>query len=502
MVVGELLVALGFKVDKGSLAFANRTIGSIRRAALGLGAVFGLKGLGQAMFGFNAELENSRVQIAGMLAQVKHTTLASELDTAAKAVDNLNKRATELPGSTMDYIKVLKQISYPVLKAGGDMAQLEELTVGVAQAAKAVDTDIGTASRNILRALSGNVQSRDLVTRRLVESSGMELKAFKELTKSDPKKALEVLVRGAKKVQETGEALGKTTSGQLEQLRDRVTKFLARVGESAFGGIKQALTDINAWWKRNEKDIEAFADRLGSGLRAVFDFFAEGGDEAKAVLITLGVLAGIFAINMLLAAAPILLIAATVGLIAYGLLKLLGLSDDLGDMWRDGADGAEDLALTSDNLANRLEAGLQAAGERIKKVLGDAWDAAGLKVEEFVDRNAFWMGSGSLLWSHDQKAKREGGRKWGDLMMEAPTVNNPRGGGRYLGDPGLDVAENGRTAYGPGAFGGSSEKGINVTVGDIHISGVSDEKRMADIMSGEFATVLRRTLAAQNGGGK
>jgi hypothetical protein len=97
--------------------------------AAGLGAAFGVRGLGKALVGFNANVETAKNSIASMMAFAKGSTVVSELENASKLYDGLRKRAAELPGSTAEYVAMLAQLAQPLSKAGASLDAMEDVTV-------------------------------------------------------------------------------------------------------------------------------------------------------------------------------------------------------------------------------------------------------------------------------------------------------------------------------------------------------------------------------------
>ena len=158
---------MGIRKD-GTWSQANSWIGGLGKAALGVAAFFGVKGIGKAMFGFNAMLETSKNQVAEMLAIARKSTLAEQFDEASAAVDKLNDLATKLPGTTEDYINTFKMISGPVLSAKGSMQDLLDITVSTQAFAKLTGRDWATASREIQRGIDGTSRVTDRIDRKSV----------------------------------------------------------------------------------------------------------------------------------------------------------------------------------------------------------------------------------------------------------------------------------------------------------------------------------------------
>jgi hypothetical protein len=87
--VAELFGTLGLRMDKAAWARADSalertqlSLSSLARLAAGAFAGFSVGSAIKSGIAFNATLEDTRNQIAGMLSLAKHTDLADQLETA------------------------------------------------------------------------------------------------------------------------------------------------------------------------------------------------------------------------------------------------------------------------------------------------------------------------------------------------------------------------------------------------------------------------------------
>lgn len=302
MNVGDLFVTLGLKKDAASFSQASSWIGSISRMALGLGAAFGIGGLGKAMFGFNSSLEDAKIQIATMMGISRKSSVASNFQEASRAVEDLRKLATKLPGTTEDYVNVLKQVSGPIISAKGSYQDLLDITVGTYNFSKMVrGGDWRTASREVYRAIEGTSRVTDITVKKMVEAAGMSWEQFRAIDKSNKHLREQVLLRGAnsQQLKDYLKLQENTFSGQKEQLGDRIRNFLAKIGEGAMKSMTGGMKDINAWLEKNEKDVERIAIAIGEKLVAAFKavgevlkFLWEHSDQVKDVLTTIAIILG------------------------------------------------------------------------------------------------------------------------------------------------------------------------------------------------------------------
>lgn len=227
-----------------------------------------------AMISFNAAVEDSKNQIAGMLALTKKTHLSDELATADTLMGNLQRRAATLPGTTAEYVSMLSNITRPIVDAKLSMQDLEDITVNSVVAAKALSVDAGAAARDIDQALRGQYHSVDQFTGKVLGSIGYEgeagRKKYNALTKE--KRATE-LKRAITQPQitELAEAQGKSFNGVMSTLKDATEQFLAKVGLPLFKRLGETIRDINAWLDKNAAKVQMVADAVGGALRWAFD---------------------------------------------------------------------------------------------------------------------------------------------------------------------------------------------------------------------------------------
>lgn len=260
-----------------------------------------MAGLGKAMFGLNAEMQTATVQLAGMAAIAKKTSIADQMSAAADAVEHLSKRTVDLPGTLKEYATLAKQIALPIMKAGGDWQKLEDITVSTMTAMKIKDVDVGTAARSIMRLFNGSGLQKDRVSQFYADMLGMSVKQLNVLGKTNKQELLRrlYLVSQSKFIKEYNEAQNKTFAGQKEELGERAQRFFARIGKGLFEQLTGGLTSINDWLKNNEERVNAFADSIAGALVSAFramgsaiGFLVENWDTVKDVLTVIAVLIG------------------------------------------------------------------------------------------------------------------------------------------------------------------------------------------------------------------
>ncbi len=335
--VASLFARLGLNVDKGAWGKGNKAIDGMKSALGGLALYFGGKFLGKSLLGFNSTVEDTKNQIAGMLALSKKTNLSDEAANAEMLYANLQKRAASLPGTTAEYAQMLGMLTQPVTAAGLGLQELEDLTVNAVVAAKGLGVNWEVAARDIDQALRGQFKSVDQLTGKLLSSMGYAGEAGRAKFNALSAKQRASVVKAAltqKQIAQLAEAQGKTFSGRLSTLQDAAQQFLGKVGKALFGALGSTIDRVTTWIAENQQAIEDVANTIGTVLAAAFaavseaiGFFIEHSDLAKAILIALAIVATAFGVAAaaawIAATWPLLLLIAGLAAIVYAVMDVI-----------------------------------------------------------------------------------------------------------------------------------------------------------------------------------
>jgi hypothetical protein len=345
MQVGALFVSLGIRVDKSSLANAQRSISSVRSMLLSLGAAVAGGGLLRSMVGFNVEVESTRLNIQTMLSLAEKTSLADQANAAATAYEDLRKRASELPGSTIEYVQAFAKLVYPLRTAGVSLQKIQDLTVATVVAAKSGlgGATVKTAITDVLQGVEGRFSTVDFFLKALLEPLGYVgtrgRARFKALSKEQRAAVLQEAL-SQKAIVESAMAQSQSLAGVWDKARESLLQFLGRVGLPLFNALKDALRSLNAWAARNQATLQSLATTIGSVVagafevvRSVIQWFAEHGDATRALLVGLLVLVGAVAARAsaawIAARGPMLAAWALVSVGVYIFEKLSGILGDI-----------------------------------------------------------------------------------------------------------------------------------------------------------------------------
>lgn len=252
---------------------AKRASGVFGRLGVAVVGAFGARAAGKALIGFNSTVEDTKNQIAGMLALSKKTDLSAQVGTAERLYGRLQQRAKSLPGTTQEYVQMLGMLTQPLSSAGATLKEMEDLTVNAVVGAKALGISWDVAARDIDQALRGQYHSVDQFTGKILGSmgySGEEGRAkFNAMDSGKRKEVLQAALM-QKQLTQLAAAQGGSFSGMLSTLQDTVQMFLGKVGAPLFRVITNELKQWNGWIEANGDKIDEMATKLGHGLVAGF----------------------------------------------------------------------------------------------------------------------------------------------------------------------------------------------------------------------------------------
>ena len=160
------------------LAKTSKSAGGLgrqfKRLAAGAGAYFGIRAGVKHLIGFNASMEQAKIQMTGMIQLSTRMDQAAASSQAIKLVDTLQQKAKLSVGTTKDMVDMASLITRPVLAAGIGMDKLADFTAQAVVASRAFGIESGMAARDIEAALMGQLRSVDRFSRALLERRQLE----------------------------------------------------------------------------------------------------------------------------------------------------------------------------------------------------------------------------------------------------------------------------------------------------------------------------------------
>jgi hypothetical protein len=239
------------------------------RMAGAAGAAFGVRAAAKSLIGFNASMEQSKIQIQGML------TLGGKMDTAmanskaTKLFKDLQTHAKASVGTTKDMVDMAALIARPVMAAGLGMKDLGDFTAQAVVASKAFGIQSDMAARDIESAMMGQLRSVDRFSRNLLEPLGFVgeegRKVFNELgAAARAAKLKEALASPA--IAEMAKQQAASFDGVLSTFQDGLQMALGTVGKPLFAALTEEIKSWSVWMEKNKHTLDKMGKSIGSGL--------------------------------------------------------------------------------------------------------------------------------------------------------------------------------------------------------------------------------------------
>ena len=426
MALREILVELGFKVDKKGQATAQRGLDNLKKAATALAAVFATGALAKAFTGLTEELRvaGDRIdkvsQKIGVNAQALQE-LRFAADQTGVAEENLNmalqrfsRRSAEAAKGTGVALKTFQQLNIRLTDSAGKLRPVEDLLSDVSAGMQRTKDDSerlrlaftlfdsrGAALVNTLKEGPEVLAAYRQQARELGGVMDDEMiKAAVELT--DAQSRLDLALRGVKIV------LGK----ELLPVVTATTDFMTRFAKSARGPLRKGLDVLN-------DSIELMGTIIKGAFRPFSDFLRAMTESAKKATVLSDKLAEVVDVSKILTAlfaalglaalaagAKIVvawLIALAPALIFFALLAAVGVAivavaEDLIRMGTEGegvfatlADGVQDLIDKHGDLGIAIGEVLDTALRAWLEFFGLTSDEADEWIDNLTDTlNDFW----------------------------------------------------------------------------------------------------------------
>lgn len=246
----------------------------------------GLRRASSSLIGFNSDMEQSRITMAGMIRMNTGQTFAEGMKTAQDMLGRFQKIAKASVGTTKDFVEMATLITRPVLKAKLGMDDLVSVTKGAVIAARAMGIEAGVAALDIEQVLSGQVGKRDRFARALLEpflekrfgiveymrktkkgtlQAVSAMDQFNKLTEQQRGGILQAALTQPA-IAEMAAAQEQSFSGVISTFQDSLEMAIGKVGLPLFQKITAEVQGWNAWIERNSATLESMGAELGSAL--------------------------------------------------------------------------------------------------------------------------------------------------------------------------------------------------------------------------------------------
>lgn len=267
------------EIEKSARAAAASTH-SLKTMVMGLGAVhLGAMAFGAAkkhLLDYNSSIEQSTTVIAGMLTLYTGASIDRTWDRATTSVARFQQMAKTSALTTKELVDTAQGITRPLIQVGVKMKDIEDITFGVANAAKAFGMNGAVVAMDIEQALRGGVTERDRFIKSMLAQKGVELSAD-QFNKLDQKKRIETLKRAltSPAITAMADKQSQTMAGVLSTLEDNIQIALGKVGLPLFKAITNEVKGWNAWIDKNSGRIEEIGKSVGNGVMKAFSVIKE-----------------------------------------------------------------------------------------------------------------------------------------------------------------------------------------------------------------------------------
>jgi len=274
-----------------SLGRLKNSVFNLRNAFLGLGAGLVVRNLVNT----GKQLENLRTRLKFLL---------KDTNEGAKAFDNMTKFASKVPFS-LEEIQAGAGILATVTDNADDLQKMLEITGNVASV---TGLDFRTAGEQIQRSFSAGIGSADIFREKGVRNM-LGFKAGATVSIEETVEAFERVFGKEGRFGKATDELANTFEGTLSMIGDKVFNFKKVLLEAGFfEELKKQFGDLDKFLEDNAKDIDRIAtsvgknlaqgmvrvvqvgkdliptiNKIGSGLKSIFDGFMAMPEFAREV---------------------------------------------------------------------------------------------------------------------------------------------------------------------------------------------------------------------------
>ncbi len=253
-----------------------KSAGMLRRALIGAGAAaatfFGFRAAKGALIDFNADMQQAKNTMAGMLQLNVGGNFADNFRDAEGLVADLQQRAKASVGTTKDFVDVASLLVRPFAAANIPVEKMGELTQGVVVASRAMGVESSMAARDMEAALMGNLRNIDRFARGL----GLVPAEFNKLSAAARAAKLEeALTQPA--IADMAKAQEKSFDGVVSTFEDNLQIALGKVGLPLFEAITDEVKSWNMWFDKNASMLESMGREFGATLVGGFETVKEVG---------------------------------------------------------------------------------------------------------------------------------------------------------------------------------------------------------------------------------
>jgi hypothetical protein len=258
------LATLAIQAEK-----TGKHVDGLKGSLLGMGAALAgglmLHEAKKVFVDFNAEVEQTKIQLAAMLQM----NFGGSWDRAANSAQSLFlefQRFSKLtPVTTKELTEFGAGVEAAVFQAGGSIKDFTKITEQGMIASKIFGADSKFAQIEITEMLQGNVRSNMRFINQMLGamhitreqwkgmSAGKRLGSFEQFLDSDS-------------MQAATKAFSTSFTGVVSTFKDNLQITLGQIGQPLFKALTAEVKSWNVWIEKNQETIKRFAESFSTGL--------------------------------------------------------------------------------------------------------------------------------------------------------------------------------------------------------------------------------------------
>lgn len=245
------------------------TMGILGRVGAVFAGYLGFQQANRSLITFNSTMEQSKIQMAGLMAQAGRGDYTSNLEKASLLVKQMQLDARASVGTTADFVQMASMLVQPLTMAGASMENIRDMTKGAVVASRSMGVESMVAARDVDQAIRGMYRSVDVLSSKLLTPMGYggeegrrkyNLLSMQERLRIYQQALASPAVAAMAKGQEFSFA------GVASTFQDTLQMTLGKVGMPLFKGITAELRRWNEWLDRNQTLVDHLADVLGNKI--------------------------------------------------------------------------------------------------------------------------------------------------------------------------------------------------------------------------------------------
>jgi hypothetical protein len=243
--------------------------GMLARLGAGVGAYLGFQQGRKHLIDFNSQMEQSKIQMAGLMEQAGRGDFVSNMESASKLVKQMQLDARASVGTTQDFVQMASMLVQPLTMAGASMEGLRDMTRQSVIASRAMGIASDVAARDIDQAVRGMYRSVDQFSGKLLTPRGFGgeegRKKFNAMTMQQRLAEMQRAL-GSSAIASMAKAQEASFDGVTSTLVDNIQMTMGKVGLPLFKKVTEEVKRWNDWLDKNQKNVEHIADVVGNKL--------------------------------------------------------------------------------------------------------------------------------------------------------------------------------------------------------------------------------------------